>query len=74
MTILKLPCTPFVDMFGINERMQDSQGQVRTEGNALELLEVAMWVALTQHQAGRKFLCENPAKMRRHGVRRWSHS
>ena len=48
-------------MFGLNERMQDSQGQVRTQGNALELLEVAMWVALTQHQTGRKFLFEHPA-------------
>ena len=40
--------------------MQDSQGQVRTQGNALELFEVAMWVALTQHQTGRKFLFEHP--------------
>ena len=48
-------------MFGLNERMQDSQGQVRTQGNALELLEVAMWVALTQHQTGRKFLFQYPA-------------
>ena len=61
MTILKPPCAPFLDMFGLNERMQDSQGQVRTQGNALELLEVAMWVALTQHQTGRKFLFEHPA-------------
>ena len=61
MTILKPPCTPFLDMFGLNERMQDSQGQVRTQGNALELLEVAMWVALTQHLTGRKFLFEHPA-------------
>ena len=60
MTILKLPCTPSLDKFGLNERMQDSQGQVRTQGNALELLEVAMWVALTQHQTGRKFLFEHP--------------
>ena len=52
---------PFLDMFGLNERMQDSQGQVRTQGNALELLEVAMWVALTQHQTCRKFLFEHPA-------------
>ena len=48
-------------MFGLNERMQDSQGQVRTQENALELLEVAMWVALTQHQTDRKFLFEHPA-------------
>ena len=48
-------------MFRLNERMQDSQGQVRTQGNALELLEVAMWVALTQHQTGRKFLFQHPA-------------
>ena len=48
-------------MFGLNERMQDSQEQVRTQENALELLEVAMWVALTQHQMGRKFLFEHPA-------------
>ena len=41
--------------------MQDSQEQVRTQENALELLEVAMWVALTQHQTGRKFLLEHPA-------------
>ena len=61
MTILKLPCAPFLDMSGLNERMQDSQGQVRTQGNALELLEVAMSVALTQHQTGRKFLFEHPA-------------
>ena len=61
MTILKPPCTPFLDMFGLNERMQDSQGQVRTQGNALELLEVTMCVALTQHQTGRKFLFEHPA-------------
>ena len=53
MTILKPPCAPFLDMFGLNERMQNSQG--------LELLEVAMWVALTQHQTGRKFLFEHPA-------------
>ena len=44
------PCAPFLDMFGLNERVQNSQG--------LELLEVAMWVALTQHQTGRKFLFE----------------
>ena len=61
MTILKPPCAPFLDIFGLNERMRDSQGQVRTQGNALELLEVAMWVALTQHQSGRKFLFEHPA-------------
>ena len=61
MTILKPPCAPFLDMFGLNERMQDSEGQVRTQGNALELLEVAMSVALTQHQTGRKFLFEHPA-------------
>ena len=61
MTILKPPCAPFLDMFGLSERMQDSQGQVRTQRNALELLEVAMWVALTQHQTGRKFLFEHPA-------------
>ena len=61
MTILKTPCQPFLDMFGLNERMQDSQGQVRTQGNALELLEVAMWVALTQHQTGRKFRFEHLA-------------
>ena len=54
MTILKPPCAPFLDMFGLNERLKDSQGQVRTQRNALELLEVAMWVALTQHQMGRK--------------------
>ena len=48
-------------MFRLNERMQDSQEQVRTQENALELLEVAMWVALTQHQTGRKFLFEHPA-------------
>ena len=48
-------------MFGLNERMQDSQGQVRTQGNALDLLEVAMWVALTQHQTGRKFRFEHLA-------------
>ena len=53
MTILKPPCAPFLDMFALNERMQNSQG--------LELLEVAMWVALTQHQTGRKFLFEHPA-------------
>ena len=41
--------------------MKDSQGQVKTQQNALELLEVAMWVALTQHQTGRKFLFEHPA-------------
>ena len=61
MTTLKPPCAPFLNMFGLNERMQDSQGQVRTQGNALELLEVAMWVALTQHQTGRQFLFEHPA-------------
>ena len=61
MTILKPPCAPFLDMFGLNERMKDSQEQVRTQRNALELLEVAMWVALTQHQTGRKFLFEHPA-------------
>ena len=61
MTILKPPCAPFLDMFGLNERLKDSQGQVRTQRNALELLEVAMWVALTQHQTGRKFLFEHPA-------------
>ena len=48
-------------MFRLNERLQDSQEQVRTQENALELLEVAMWVALTQHQTGRKFLFEHPA-------------
>ena len=41
--------------------MEETQGQVRTQENALELLEVALWVALTQHQTGRKFLFENPA-------------
>ena len=41
--------------------MQDSQEQVRTQENASELLEGAMWVALTQHQTGRKFLFEHPA-------------
>ena len=61
MTILNLPCAPFLDMFGLNERLKDSQGQVRTQRNALELLEVAMWVALTQHQTGRKLLFEHPA-------------
>ena len=61
MTILKPPCTPFLDMFGLNERMKDSQEQVETQQNALQLLEVAMWVALTQHQTGRKFLFEHPA-------------
>ena len=55
------PCAPFLDMFGLNERMKDSQGQVETQQNALQLLEVAMWVALTQHQTGRKFLFEHPA-------------
>ena len=55
------PVPSLLDMFGLNERMQDSQGQVRTQGNALELLEVAMWVALTQHQTGRNFLLEHPA-------------
>ena len=55
MTSLKPPCTPFLDMFGLSEKMQDSQGQVRTQGNALELLEVALWVAMTEHQMGRKF-------------------
>ena len=72
MTILRPPCAPFLDMFGLNERMKDSQGQVRRQGNALELLEVAMWVALTQHQTGRKFLFEHILHMRRHGIRRWS--
>ena len=43
-------------MFRLNERMQDG-----TQENVLELLEVAMWVALTQHQTGRKFLFEHPA-------------
>ena len=61
MTILKPRAHPFLNMFGLNERMQDSQGQVKTQENALELLEVAMWVALTQHQTGRKFLFEHPA-------------
>ena len=61
MTTLKPPCAPSLIMFVLNERMQHSQGQVRTQGNALELLEVAMWVALTQHQTGRKFLFQHPA-------------
>ena len=61
MTTLKPPCAPFLIMFGLNERLQDSQGQVRTQGNSLELLEVAMWVALTQHQTGKKFLFQHPA-------------
>ena len=61
MTTLKLPCAPFLNMFRLNERMQDSQEQVRTQEHALELLEVAMWVASTQHQMGRKFLFEHPA-------------
>ena len=61
MTILKPPCAPFLDMFELNEKLKDSQGQVKTQRNALELLEVAMWVALTQHQTGRKFLFEHPA-------------
>ena len=55
-------------MFRLNERMQDSQEQVRTQDNALELLEVAMWVALTQYQVG------NIRHMRRRGVQRWSPS
>ena len=55
MTTLNLPCAPFLNMFRLNERMQDSQEQVKTQENALDLLEVAMWVALTQHQTGRKF-------------------
>ena len=71
MTILKPPCAPFLDMFGLNERLKDSQGQVRTQRNALELLEVAMWVALTQHQMGRKFSL-SILHMRRHGIRKWS--
>ena len=61
MATLKPPCAPFSNMFRLNERMQDSREQVRTQENALEFLEVAMWVALTQHQAGRKFLFEHPA-------------
>ena len=61
MTILKPPCAPFLDMFGLNEIKQDSQEQVKTQGNALELLEVAMLVALTQHQMGRKFMLEHLA-------------
>ena len=56
-----LPCAPFSNVFRLNERMQDSQEQVRTQGNSLELFEVAMWVALTQYQTGRKFLFEHPA-------------
>ena len=72
MTILKPPCAPFLDMFGLNERLKDSQGQVRTQRNASELLEVAMWVALTQYQTGRKFLFEHILHMRRHGTRKWS--
>ena len=46
-------------MLRLNERMQDSQEQVRIQENPLELLEVA--VALSQHQTGRKFLFEHPA-------------
>ena len=35
--------------------------KLRDQENALELLEVAMWVALTQYQMGKKFLFEHPA-------------
>ena len=61
MTILKPPCAPFLDMFGLSERMKDSEEQVRTQQNALELLEVAIWVA----RAGN--FCSNILHMRRHG-------
>ena len=61
MTTLKSPCAPFSNMFRLNERIQDSQEQVRIQENALELLEVAMWGALSQNQTDRKFLFEHPA-------------
>ena len=48
LTTLSPPCTPFLTAFRLSEATQDS-------------LEVAMWVALTQHQAGRKFLFTHPA-------------
>ena len=41
MTTLNTPCAPLLNMFRLNERMQDSQEQVRTQEYALELLEVA---------------------------------
>ena len=73
MTTLKSPCSPFLNMFRPNLRMQDSQEQVRTQENALELLEVAMWVALTSiRQAGN--FCSNILQMRRPGIQKWSPS
>ena len=48
--------TPFSNTFQLGEAIQDSPKQVRIQERALALLEVAMWVALTQHQTGREMV------------------
>ena len=71
MTILKPPCAPFLDMFGLNERLKDSQGQVRTQRNALKLLEVPCGLRWHSIKRAGNF-CLSILHMRLHGIRKWS--
>ena len=57
----QFPCAPFSDMFRLSGAMHDFCKQVRIQENTSELLEVAIRVAVAQHQTGRKFLFEHPA-------------
>ena len=56
MTTFSPPWTPFSNTFRLREAMQDSPKHLRIQENAWELLEVAMWVALTEHQTGREMV------------------
>ena len=56
MTTLSLPCTSFSTMFRLDKVTQDPQERAKTQEDGLELLQVAMWVTLTQCLAGRTCL------------------
>ena len=57
---MALRTTLFYTAVRLEEATQNPQEQTTTQEDGLELLELAKWVALTQHQAGREFLFEHP--------------
>ena len=62
MTTLKTPSTLFTPALRLSETVQDARERSQTRGGMnWNCSKVAMWVALTPHQAGRKFSFEHPA-------------